>query len=70
LINWGDPLFERISKNKQLPDLPMDLGIGKQIYADPTKSIFKTLPIDVNNDGLQDLVIVFGDGTIRYIRNA
>lgn len=35
------------------------------IFSEPEKTIFKTLDIDYNNDGLRDLLVVYEDGSIK-----
>ncbi len=69
LINYGDPLLKRISDNVELAQVPLDTGIGTQIYSDPNKTIFKVISADINNDGLKDMVIVFTDGTVKILKN-
>ncbi len=69
LINFWDPLLERIDDNEEIPDTDFDAAGGQTIYADPTKTILKTLPIDFNNDDLTDLLIVYTDGTVKLLKN-
>lgn len=69
MINLGDPLLKKISPNVKIKNTDFDGGIGKPIYSDPTKTIFKTIPIDINHDGLKDLIIVYTDGTIKLLKN-
>ncbi|MDD3263232.1 MAG: VCBS repeat-containing protein [Candidatus Absconditabacteria bacterium] len=69
LINFGDPLLTRISNNNEIKSVSMDLGIGEQIYTNPSKSIFKVIDTDFNNDGLKDILVVFTDGTIKFLKN-
>ncbi|HMS91786.1 MAG TPA: VCBS repeat-containing protein, partial [Candidatus Absconditabacterales bacterium] len=69
LINFGDPLLERREKNPKIPDTDFDASIGQTIYADPNKTIFKVLPIDFNNDGSKDLIVVYTDGVIKLVKN-
>jgi len=69
LINYGDPLLKRISDNIELKELPLDSGIGTQVYSEPDKTIFKVISADINNDALKDMVIVFTDGTVKVLKN-
>lgn len=69
LINFGDPLLSRISDNLELPNLPLDLWIGKEVYTNPNKSILKVLDLDFNNDWLMDLLVVFTDWTIKLLKS-
>ncbi|MFZ2718776.1 MAG: VCBS repeat-containing protein, partial [Candidatus Absconditicoccaceae bacterium] len=69
LINYGDPLVKRLNKNTNVKLTDYDGGLGKVIYSDPDKTIFKVKNIDFNNDGLQDFVIVYTDGTIKLVKN-
>ena len=69
LINFGDPLLERREKNPNIPDTDFDASIGQTIYADPTKTIFKVVPIDFNKDGLKDLLVVYTDGVVKLLKN-
>ncbi|MDR2540435.1 MAG: VCBS repeat-containing protein [Candidatus Peribacteria bacterium] len=39
------------------------------MFSDPDKSIFTTKPIDFNNDGLEDIIIVYTDGSIKLAKN-
>lgn len=61
--------MERIDDNEEIPDTDFDAAGGQTIYADPTKTILKTLPIDFNNDDLTDLLIVYTDGTVKLLKN-
>jgi len=69
LINFWDPLAQRREKNPNIPDTDFDASIGQTIYADPNKTIFKTLPIDFNTDGLQDIIVVYTDGVVKILKN-
>ena len=69
LINFWDPLLGRREKNPNIPNTDFDASIGQTIYADPNKTIFKVLPIDFNNDGLKDLMVVYTDGVIKLLKN-
>lgn len=67
LVNIGDPLIMRISDNTPLlPSDPDGLGKwpGQEILTSPEKTIHKTLHADVNNDNLEDIIIVYDDGTV------
>ena len=69
LVNYGDPLLKRISDNKELPQVPLDSWLGNEIYSDPSKTVFKVLSADINNDGFKDLVIVLTDWTVKILKN-
>ena len=62
-------MLERRDKNPDIPDTDFDASIGQTIYADPTKTIFKVLPMDFNNDGVKDLLVVYTDGVIKLLKN-
>jgi hypothetical protein len=62
-------LVQRREKNPNIPDTDFDASIGQTIYADPNKTIFKTLPIDFNNNGLQDIIVVYTDGVVKILKN-
>ncbi len=64
LINIGDPLLKRIDTNKNLENADYNEGLGKVVYSRADKTIFKTIDIDYNNDGLRDLLVIYRDGTI------
>lgn len=69
-INLGDPLVKRIqAPNPTVEGTPFDAGLGKVVLADPAKKIFKVIPTDFNNDGKNDLVIAYDDGTIKLLKN-
>jgi len=69
LINMWDPLLKKIDKNKLLNSVPFDRWLGDLVYSMPGKIIFKVLPLDFNNDGLQDLIVSYNDGTIKILKN-
>jgi hypothetical protein len=69
LINIGDPLVKRISNNKVAANTNFDTSIWQTVYSDPWKTIFKVLPFDFNNDGLDDLLIAHTDGSIKLLKN-
>ena len=62
-------MLERRDKNPEIPTTDFDASIGQTIYADPNKTIFKVLPMDFNNDGLKDLLVVYTDGTVKLLKN-
>lgn len=64
LINYGDPLITRKSQNPAIKPADLDAGPGQLIVSDATKTIKKALSIDVNADGLLDVVTVFDDGAV------
>jgi hypothetical protein len=49
--------------------LPYDTGIGQMIYHNPDKPIERVTSIDFNKDGLKDLLVVYGDGSVRLLKN-
>ena len=69
LINFGDPLLKKVSENVPIKQTNFDGGMGDPIYSDPSNPIFKVIPIDFNNDGLNDIIIVYTDGTIKLMKN-
>ena len=64
LINYGDPLVTRLSNNIILSWSNIDDGPGKNIVSEPNRTIIKSLSIDINNDGLKDIVTVFSNGDV------
>jgi hypothetical protein len=69
LINFGDPLVTRVSDNIKLSSTNLDGGMGQNIFTNPDKTIFKTIPADFNNDGLMDLLVAYTDGSIQLLKN-
>jgi len=79
LINIGDPLLKRIDDNISAKMLDTDLNIEidsgfdkwiwEVIYSEPGKTIFKVKNVDFNNDGLEDIIVAFTDGTIKILKN-
>ena len=69
MINLGDPLLKKYSDNPEVYDTDYDGGFGQEIFSDPGRSIFKALPIDFNNDGLKDMLVVYNDGTFKLAKN-
>lgn len=69
LINFGDPLVQRISENITVSKTPYDGNAGQEVFSNPNKTIFKTLPTDFDNDGLQDLLIAYTDGSVQLLKN-
>lgn len=66
VINYGDPLITRPSKNPILANTPLDSGPGQLIVSESQKTIQKAIAMDVNNDGLDDVVTVFTDGSVIW----
>ena len=69
LINIWDPLLKKIDINETVVDTDFDSGNGEIIYTSTDKSIFKVLPIDFNNDGLEDMIVAHTDWTIKILKN-
>lgn len=69
LINFGDPIIKRISKNENKENLSYDGWVGKTIYSDANNNILKTVDIDFNNDGYKDLVIAYRNWGIKLLKN-
>ncbi len=69
VINFWDPVLSRISDNQEISNVSLDLGIGDIINAEPWQSLLKVVPIDFNNDSLEDLLAVFTDGSIKLLKN-
>ena len=79
MINIWDPLLKRIDDNESakiydetgnlVKDTEFDLGLWEIIYSEPGKEILKVIDIDFNNDSLQDIVVIFKDGTIKILKN-
>ena len=65
LINIWDPLLKRIDQNANLDNADYNEGLGKVIYHNDEKPIFKVIDIDYNKDWLRDILVVYKDGTIR-----
>jgi len=69
LINIGDPLLTRIEDNPVITNTDHDGGVWDVVYSNPDKTIFKVLPLDFNNDDLQDLIVAYTDGSIEILKN-
>jgi hypothetical protein len=69
LINFGDPLVQRVSESIKIDKTDFDGAPGQSIFSDPNKTIFKAIPTDMNNDGLQDIIIAYTDGSIKLAKN-
>lgn len=79
LINIGDPLLKRIDKNENAKLLDTDLnleldsgfdkGIWETIFSETNKTILKVINIDFNNDGLEDVIVAFSDGSVKILKN-
>lgn len=66
LVNYGDPLISRKDKNANLTWTNIDAWPGQLIVSDTTKTVKKAFPLDINNDGLEDIVTVFTDGSVIW----
>lgn len=69
LINFGDPLVQRISDSIAVSKTEVDGSAGQYIFSNPNKTIFKTMPADFDNDGLKDLIVAYTDGNIQLLKN-
>lgn len=80
LINIWDPLLKRVSDNETAKiydeesgevkeDTYFDLGLWEVVYSEPGKEIHKVINIDFNNDGLEDIIVIFKDWTIKILKN-
>lgn len=69
LINFWDPLIQRVSESVNIDKTDFDGGPGQSVFSDPNKTIFKAIPTDINNDGLQDIIIAYTDGSIKLAKN-
>lgn len=69
VINIGDPVLQRIDQNRYVENTNYDWWMGELIYSDPSKTIQQTIPFDFNNDGLDDLLIVHTDWSIKLLKN-
>jgi hypothetical protein len=58
-----------VSKSINVSKTNTDGSVGQAIFSNPNKTIFQTIPADINNDGLQDLVIAYTDGSIQLLKN-
>lgn len=65
LINLWDPALTRKNTNTNINNTNHNWGLGKIVYSDEKRSIFKVMNLDYNNDGLEDLIIIYNDGTIK-----
>lgn len=77
LINLWDPLVKRIDKNIPLEtinaysepqELAYDWGIGQIVQSFPNKKIVQVLPIDFDNDGEKDIIVLFWDSSVRWLK--
>ena len=79
LINIWDPLLKRVNGNETAKiydesgavkeDTQFDLGLWEVIYSEPGKEIHKVINIDFNNDGLEDIIVIFKDWTVKILKN-
>lgn len=65
LINLGDPALTRKDKNPDLKNANHNWWLGRIIYSDNKQNIFKVIDIDYNKDGLQDIIIIYNNWTIK-----
>lgn len=67
MVVYGDPLVahtgDAISKREHTDQR------GRRIFTDNERAIKQTMPIDFNADGLEDLLVVFVDGSINILKN-
>ena len=66
LINYWDPLITRTDQNALLSWANLDDGPWQSIVNDPTRIVLKALSIDINNDGLKDIVTVFSNWDVIW----
>lgn len=64
-INYGDPFLQHIDAQK-IVDSSKDTTIT--LFKDDTKTIKKTMELDIDSDGRKDLVILYDDDTIRFMK--
>ena len=69
LINLWDPVLSRKDKNEEVYGTKFDGWVWKEIYVDYENDIFKTFDFDFNNDGLDDLLVVYLDGSVKLAKN-
>lgn len=59
----------RVSNNTKLADIEFDEGPGQLVVSNSSKSIIKSFSADINGDKLEDIVTVFGDGSVTRQKN-
>lgn len=69
MVNFWDPLIQRVDKNQQIEGIWFDGWVWKRIFSDPNKSILKAENYDFNNDWLEDVAVWYKDWTIRLLKN-
>jgi len=79
LINIWDPLLKRVDDNETakvfdgsgtvIEDTKFDKWLGELIYSDPTKTIYKVINIDFNNDNLEDILVIYSDWNVKLLKN-
>mgnify|MGYP002853791363 CR=1 FL=1 len=69
VINLWDPVLSRKWPNENIYLTDFDWWIWQEIYVDSENSIFWTYQIDFNNDGLEDLLVVYLDWTLKLAKN-
>jgi hypothetical protein len=69
LINIGDPLISKTNNNRTIQQIDHEGGLGQNIYTQPGKTIFKSIPVDINNDNLDDIIVVYTDGSLQIVKN-
>ncbi len=65
---FGDPLVRHLDDDKK-DAKRYNTQRGERIFTDPNKVVRQSLPIDFNNDGLEDLVVLHEDGSINLLKN-
>lgn len=69
VINLWDPVLSRKDKNDFVYGTKFDGWIGDLVYSDTEKDIYSTYQMDFNNDGNEDLLVVYLDWTIKLAKN-
>jgi hypothetical protein len=62
-------LVQRVSESIKISKTQFDGSAGQEVFTNPNKTIFQTLPADFNHDGLQDLLVAYTDGSIQLLKN-
>jgi hypothetical protein len=63
-INYGDPFLQHADATSPIPAVQTTLTL----FQDNTKIIKKVMELDIDNDGKKDMVILYDDDTIRFMK--
>ncbi len=68
-INFWDPYLRRLNKNNLTDLTNYDKNPWKVVFEDRQNSILKTLYGDINNDWLKDLLVVYKNWKVKWLKD-